>query len=126
MDSIEILQSLGYLAVNAKIEGNIDTFWLIDYCIKRRAHVPTKKQANLPPPRVSYQDGRRFIEVLSPYGRDSPWQQSYEVGEDERMECYLFFNSIEIRTEDMCDASTSYHIVDGLYPDFGLLACEEY
>ncbi|KAM0562731.1 hypothetical protein ACHAPJ_001569 [Fusarium lateritium] len=126
MDSIRFWPSLSYMAANAKTEGNIDTFWLIHYCIKRRAHVPTKKQANFLPPRVFYQDGRRFTEVSPLYVLDSPWEQCYQVSEDEWMECYHFFNSIQIRVEDMCDASANYHIFECLYPEFGVLACEEY
>ncbi|OTA84694.1 hypothetical protein M434DRAFT_16325 [Hypoxylon sp. CO27-5] len=63
-----------YIYGALRFDHELETFWLIDYSIKRRHHVPTEKQAARPDGMVFYGSDCRFVEVARDDVKDYPWE----------------------------------------------------
>jgi hypothetical protein len=118
-----ILQNLSNIAIDAAWKSGVRDFLFIDYRIKRRHHVPTKEQADMPAELTFYHQGRRFIDVEF-HREDSIWEQDYDVAEDE-MSGNMFVHALQDAANAIIQRVPELYEEHLELPYFGILACEE-
>ncbi|KAI0844668.1 hypothetical protein F5Y00DRAFT_273600 [Daldinia vernicosa] len=99
----------------------LSCIWFVDYRIKQRCYVPTKKEASCKGPIIFYGSDRRFVEVR---GGVDKWETDFEDDAGINSSCCKFIDAVEYVLEDRMlpfDMSGS----GGIWPPhFGVLACE--
>ncbi|KAJ3465413.1 hypothetical protein MRS44_006071 [Fusarium solani] len=118
-----ILQNLSNIAIDAAWKSGVRDFLFIDYRIKRRHHVPTKEQADMPAELTFYHQGRRFIDVEF-HREDSIWEQDYDVAQDE-MSGNMFVHALQDAANAIIQRVPELYEEHLELPYFGILACEE-
>ncbi|RSM14561.1 hypothetical protein CEP52_001152 [Fusarium oligoseptatum] len=116
-----ILQNLSNIAIHVTWKSGVVAFWLIDYRIKRRHHVPTKEQADMPAALTFYHQGRRLVDVDF-HCEDSLWELDYDVAEDE-MSGNMFVHALQEAASQLIHRVPEEEVLR--LPRFGILACEE-
>ncbi|KAL4729211.1 hypothetical protein ACLX1H_003622 [Fusarium chlamydosporum] len=120
----ELVRDLAYMAVIAMTEGNVTNFWFIDHCITKRAKIPKGQSKEFSAQKVFYQDSQRFREISPIWHGHCGEDYVYEVDDDEWVDCHAILKRVESE-ETLCDPDIGC-IMDGIWPDFGVLACDEY
>ncbi|RSL69193.1 hypothetical protein CEP54_002471 [Fusarium duplospermum] len=116
-----ILQNLSNIAIDVTWKSGVVAFWLIDYRIKRRHHVPTKEQVDMPAALTFYHQGGRFVDVEF-HREDFLWEQDYEVAEDE-MSGNMFVHALQEAAGQIIHRVPQEEVLR--LPRFGILACEK-
>ncbi|KAI0137932.1 hypothetical protein F4776DRAFT_670900 [Hypoxylon sp. NC0597] len=113
------LDMTDYFYRGLPLNYEFETVWFIDYSIKRRHHVPTKKQAERSDGTVFYGSDCRFVEVARDDLKDYPWEGVLDAQGDGLTSCFKFLKELELRIQNAWFYGRRENPVK-----LGVLACE--